>query len=133
MSKENVETVKSIVETFNTCGLDAALAYVRPELTWHAPPEWLEKQVYRGREGLRELAESWGQSFDHYRLDLERVEDLGGNRALVLLTQRGEVKSGGSPVELAVGWVVEVLDGQLARVDVYFSWESTLEAAGLAE
>ena len=36
-------------------------------------------------------------------------------------------------MELAIGWIVEVLDGQLARVDVHFSWESALEAAGLAE
>ena len=133
MSQENVETVNRVVEAFNTRGLDAALAYVHPELAWHAPPEWLERDVYRGREGLRELAESWGQNFDEYRLDLERVVDLGGNRALALLIQRGRTKAGGNPMELTVGWIVEVLDGQLARVDVHFSWESALAAAGLSD
>ncbi len=133
MSQENVETVNRVVEAFNTRGLDAALAYVHPELAWHAPPEWLEKQVYRGRDGLRELAESWGKNFDEYRLDLARVVDLGGNRALALLVQRGRIKAGGNPMELAVGWIAEVLDGELARVDVHFSWKSALEAAGLSE
>ena len=76
---------------------------------------------------------SWGKNFDDYRLDLARVVDLGGNRALALLVQRGRIKAGGNPMELAVGWIVEVLDGQLARVDVHFSWESALEAAGLSE
>ena len=133
MSQEGVETVTKVVDAFNTRGLDAALAYVHPELAWYAPPEWLERQVYRGPEGLRQLAESWGENFDEYRLDLERVIDLGGNRALALLIQRGLIKTGGSPMELAVGWIVEVLDGQLARVDVHFGWESALEAAGLAE
>jgi ketosteroid isomerase-like protein len=133
MSQENVETVNRVVEAFNTRGLDAALAHVHPELAWHAPPEWLEKQVYRGPEGLRELAESWGQNFDEFRLDLERVVDLGGDRALALLVQRGRIKAGGSPMELAIGWIVEVLDGQLARVDVHFSRESALEAAGLRD
>ena len=133
MSQESVETVTKVVQAFNTRGLDAALAYVHPELAWYAPPEWLERQVYTGHEGLRQLAESWGENFDEYRLDLERVIDLGGKRALALLTQRGLIKSGGSPMELAVGWIVEVLDGQLARVDVHFGWDSALEAAGLAE
>ncbi len=133
MSEESVETVSRVVEAFNTRGVDAALAYVHPELAWHAPPEWLEKQVYRGPEGLRELAESWGQNFDEYRLELERVVDLGGNRALALLVQRGRTKVGGNPMELDIGWIVEVLDGRLARVDVHFSWESALEAAGLSE
>ena len=107
MSQESVETVNRVVEAFNTRGLDAALA---------AP----------ARRVL-------GGNFDEYRLDLERVVDLGGNRALALLVQHGRIKTGGSPMELAVGWIVEVLDGQLARVDVHFSWESALEAAGLAE
>ena len=133
MPQENVEAVKRVVEAFNTRGLDAALAYIHPELAWHAPPEWLERQVYTGREGLRQLAESWGQNFDEYRLDLERVVDLGGNRALALLVQRGRIKGGGNPMELAIGWIVEVSDGQLARVDVHFSWEAALEAAGLSE
>jgi ketosteroid isomerase-like protein len=133
VEKGNVETVNRVVEAFNTSGLDAALAYVHPELAWHAPPEWLEEPVYRGREGLRQLAESWGQNFDEYRLDLERVVDLGGNRALALLVQRGETKAGGNPMQLAIGWIVEVVDGQLARVDVHFSWASALEAAGLSE
>jgi ketosteroid isomerase-like protein len=133
MSRESVETVTRVVELFNTRGLDAALAHVHPQLAWYAPPEWLEKRVYRGRDGLRELAESWGQNFDEYRLDLERAIDLGGDRALALLVQRGETRDGGNPMELTVGWMVEVLDGQLARVDVYFSWEAALEAAGVSD
>jgi hypothetical protein len=36
-------------------------------------------------------------------------------------------------MELAVAWIVELADGMLARTDVYFSWESGLEAAGLSE
>ena len=62
MSQEGVETVTKVVDAFNTRGLDAALAYVHPELAWYAPPEWLERQVYRGPEGLRQLAESWGRT-----------------------------------------------------------------------
>ena len=93
----------------------------------------MEQEVYNGHQGLRELNESWRQSFDEYGLDLERVIDLGGNRVLALLLQRGRIKAVGNPVEQAVGWIVEVLDGQLARVDVHFSWESALEAAGLSE
>ena len=62
MSQESVETVTEVVEAFNTRGLDAALAYVHPELAWYAPPEWLERQVYSGRDGLRQLAESWGRT-----------------------------------------------------------------------
>ena len=133
MSQENVDVVNGVLEAFNTGGVEAALACIHPEIAWYGPPEWLEQEVYSGHQGLRELDESWRQSFDEYGLDLERVIDLGGNRVLALLVQRGRIKAGGNPVELAVGWIIEVLDGQLARVDVHFSWESALEAAGLSK
>ena len=137
MSQQNVEFVRGrlnlVVEAFNARGIDAALPYFHPELVWLAPPEWLEKRVYRGREGLRELAASWGQNFDEYRLEVKRVVDLDGDRALALVYQRGRIKGTGNPMEQAIGWIVELVDGQLARVDVYFSWEAGLEAAGLRE
>ena len=64
---------------------------------------------------------------------MERVIDLGGNRALALLHQRGRIKLSGSRVEQAVAYVAELQDGKLVRVDAYFSWEAGLEAAGLSE
>ena len=137
MAQENVEFVRSrldlLVEAFNARGIDAAIPYVHPELVWLAPPEWLEKPVYRGPEGLRELAASWGQNFDEYRLDVKRVVDLDDGRALALLHQYGRLKTTGHPMEMAIGWIVELVDGQLARVHVYFGWEAALEAAGLSE
>jgi len=137
MSQENMELVRRrldiVVEAFNTRGIDAALPYFHPELVWKAPPEWLEREVYRGHEGLRELATSWGQNFDEFRLEVERVVGLGGDRALALVHQRGRLKGTGHPMEMAIGWIVELVGGQLVRVDVYFSWEAALEAAGLSE
>ena len=133
MSQENVDLMSTVVEAHNTRGVEATLAYVHPEIAWYGPPEWLEQDVYNGHQGIRELNESWRQSFDEYTLDLERVIDLGGNRVLALLMTRGRIKDGGHPLELPVGWIVEVIDGQLARVDVHFSWESALQAAGLSE
>ena len=133
MSQENVDLMNDVVDALNTGGVEAALAYVHPEIAWYGPPEWLEQEVYNGHQGLRELNESWRQSFDEYGLDLKRVIDLGGNRVVALLMQHGRIKAGGNPMELALAWTVEVLDGQLARVDVHFSWKAALEAAGLSE
>jgi len=133
MAEENSERLRSMIEDFNTGGIDAALAHVHPELAWHAPPEWLEKSVYTGHEGIRELAASWGQNFEEYRLDVERVVDLGDGRALALLYQRGRIQGSGAQVEQATAYIAEFRDGLAARVDVFFSWEAALEAAGLPE
>ena len=135
MSSESVEPVRKrlnlVIDAFNARGVEAALHYFDPNLVWNAPPEWLEKPTYRGHEGLRELARSWGQAFDEYQLDLDRVVGLGGGRAVALIHQRGRLRGAGHPVDMPVGWIVELVDDQLIRVDVFFSWEAALEAAGL--
>jgi ketosteroid isomerase-like protein len=133
MAGESVERLRGMIEDFNAGGIDAALVNIHPELTWHAPPEWLEKSVYVGHEGIRELAASWGQNFEEYRLSVERVVDLGGERALALLHQHGTIKDSGTEVEQAIAYVAEFRDGLVARVDVFFSWEAALEAAGLEQ
>ncbi len=133
MSQECAERLRSMIEAFSAGGIEAALPHFHPEIVWHSPPEWLEQAFYTGHEGLRDLAASWRQNFERYRLDVERVIDLGGNRALALLYQRGRIKLSGSQVEQAVAYVAELQDGKLVRVDAYFSWEAGLEAAGLSE
>ena len=125
--------LESLIEAFNAGGVEAALPYADPEILWRAPPEWLEQSEYRGHQGLRQLAGSWGENFDDYRLELEQVVALEGHRAVVLLHQQGRIKGGGHEVKQAVAWIVEFANGRLARVDAYFGWEPALEAAGLSD
>lgn len=120
-----------MLEAFGAEGVEGALRHVHPEIAWHAPPEWLEQRVYIGHEGLRELAAYWTQNFEEYRLDLERVIELDDDRAVALVHQRGRIKGSAAPVELPVGYIAETRDGKLFRVDVFFSWEAALEAAGV--
>ena len=65
--------------------------------------------------------------------DVDRVVDLEGDRALGLLHQRGRIKGSDQRVEQALSFLVEVRDGKLARVDVFFSWDAGMSAAGLRE
>jgi hypothetical protein len=39
----------------------------------------------------------------------------------------------GDRVEQPLGYLVETRDGLVTRVEIYFSWEATLEAAGLSD
>jgi ketosteroid isomerase-like protein len=131
MPERSADSLRRLVEDFAADGIDAVLAHVDPEVIWYAPPEWLEERVYRGHDGIRELASYWVDNFDEYRLDLERVIDLNADRALALVYQRGRIKGGGTELEQPVGYVAEFREGKLIRMDVYFSWEAALEAAGL--
>ncbi len=133
MAQGNAETLRAMIEDFDAGGVDASLRHVHPEITWNAPPEWLEKRVYSGHEGIRELATSWEENFEEYRLEIERLEELDDGRAFALVHQRGTIRGSGDEIEQAVAFIAEIRDGLVFRVDVFFSWEAGLEAAGLQE
>jgi ketosteroid isomerase-like protein len=132
MSKENVEIVRRTIETFNRDGVEDALEYFDAEVEWLGPPEWLEEHLYKGHDGIRRIASVWSESFDEYRLDPQRFIDAG-DQVVALVVQRGRIKGSADPVEQMIGYVWEVRNGKGVRVQVYFSWEEALEAAGLRE
>jgi ketosteroid isomerase-like protein len=127
----NVEIVRATIDAFNREGVEAALVYFDPEVEWVGPPEWLEKHLYKGHDGIREIAAVWGENFDEYRLDIEEVIDAGHNHVVALVLQRGLIKGGGGPIEGRIGYDWEVRDGKGVRVQVYFSWKEALQAASV--
>jgi hypothetical protein len=133
MSDEKAAPLLNAIEAFNKGGVEAALPYLDPEIEWCAPPEWLEDRLYEGHDGVRRLGAYWTQLFDEYRLRVERVVDLGGERVVVLLHQTGRISGSPDRIVAPIGYVAEICDALVTRVDIYFSWEGALEAAGLSE
>jgi ketosteroid isomerase-like protein len=123
----------SAIHAFNEGGVESALEFFDPNLEWVAPPEWLEDRLYKGHDGLRRLAAYWTQLFDDYRLEPERWMDVGEDEVVLLLHQRGQIKGSGDPVDGPIGYMAQIRNGLVTRVNIYFSWEQTLEAAGLPE
>jgi ketosteroid isomerase-like protein len=132
MSQENVEVVRDTLAAFNRGGVEAALDYFDPSIEWLGPPEWLEERLYKGHDGIRKIAAVWTENFDDYRLDLERTIDAG-DRVIALVYQRGRIKGSSNEIEQPIGYNWEIRNGKGVRVQVYFSWDKALEAAGLSE
>ncbi|HSD23165.1 MAG TPA: nuclear transport factor 2 family protein [Solirubrobacterales bacterium] len=132
MPEERAVPLLNAIEAFNGAGVEGALPYLDPEIEWWAPPDWLEDRLYRGHDGIRRLAAHWTQLFDEYQLRLERVVDVDEARVVVLLYQLGRIVGTGDRIEAPIGYVAEIRDEVVARVDIYFSWEAALEAAGVA-
>jgi ketosteroid isomerase-like protein len=119
------------LEAFNRGGVDAALHYLDPDIEWWGPPEWLEERLYRGHDGVRQLASFWTQTFDEYRIDLDEASE-SGNTVLALCHQRGRMKGSGDQIEEPIAYIWEVHNEKATRVDVYFSWEAAVDAANRA-
>jgi ketosteroid isomerase-like protein len=128
VSQADVEVVQATIAAFNGGGIEAALQYLDDEIEWVGPPEWLEKHLYEGHDGMREIAGYWTESFDEYRLEADEFIDAG-ERVVVLAHQRGRLK-GGAPIEDKISYVWTLRDGKAVHVQVYFTWEQALAEVG---
>jgi ketosteroid isomerase-like protein len=131
MSRENLEVVRHALDAFNREDVEVALAYFDRKVEWLGPAE-RPGEHYKGHRGIRKLASVWGESFDEYRLDVEKLIDLG-DEVLVVVYQRSRAKGSSDTIEQPIGYVWRVSLGKAERVQAYSSWEAAFEEVGLSE
>ena len=97
MSRENVEGVLRGYEALNRGDLEAAVEGVAPECELALPPMLPEADTHQGRDGLRRIWETWRESFEEFRLEVEEAIDAG-DRVVVMAAVRGTGKDSGADV-----------------------------------
>ena len=132
MSQENVEIVRVSIDTANTDGLEAALAYLHPDVEWFPLFEYPETQSFRGHDGIKRLATLFEEAFDEVRVEADRFLDAGNH---VIVVGRLRVTGAGSGVatESRRVWVFTLRDGKIIRQRTFREETEALEAVGLAE
>ena len=132
MSEENVEIVRGVYAAAARNDLDAASAYIHPEVEFHTYAESPAAGVYRGREAVRKYNEDLFAQFESVRFELEEVLDAG-ERVVVVSTQHAVPKGGRQEMSVRVTEVWTIRDGLLAERHSYSTHDEALEAAGLRE
>src|SRR4029078_11282597 len=134
MSQENVEIVRRGFEALKA-GLDrgdpgAAFdsGVYASEVEGILPPGGPGfRDVYVGRDGILEFMKTWTEDFD-WSIKLEGLIDAGDDRVVGLFHQIATGKGSGVPVELHMGLVYELEDGQVVRMRNYLDPKEALEA-----
>ena len=134
MSSENVELVRKATNAWNEGGIEAVLPFYSEDVAWYAFPDAPDgATVFRGHDGIRELAAGWSDSFDSYRLVPHQLRDLGDTVA-ALGEMVGVMKDSNATVRQPMGSVVtDFRGGRIGETRFFLSWEATLEAVGLSE
>ena len=135
MSQENVEIATRFYEPALSkeellAAMPKTMALCHPEVEWSAPEDGT---IYRGREGVRQRLEEWLQSFDHYRYEVQRIIDCGGDEVLVEATEVGRGAMSGAEVRTTAYELLTIRDGMIVRVREYYEKAAALEAVGLSE
>ena len=134
MSRENVEIVRSTLDAFAAGDQDRMLASVDREVVIDASRRVINPTTYFGIEGVRQLIDDMGETWEDLRIDQREVIDAG-DRVAVIGRLTGKGKSSGVEVERPVnGQVWTMRNGRIVRLEFGFTdREATLEAAGLLE
>ena len=131
MSQENVEIVRRLYETWMPGG-EALLSFVDREIEFSQPPGQPGAGTYRGREGVRRALAQWFEPWDDYRIEVDRLIDLGDD-VLAETRQYARGKGSGVEVEHRIFQLWTLRDGRIRRARMYFDRGQALEAAGLQE
>lgn len=131
MSSEDLERLRRGFDAFARGDIDAALRDVAPDfkLRDHVILEDTERPT--GPEAVKANHEQLREAFDSFTLEpLEFVEIEDG--MLVRVLSRGHTsREGGIEVELEVGQLWRLRDGQAVSLDIYPSWDEARREAGL--
>ena len=132
MSTENMETLRTVMEAFNSGDMTRILALTHPDFEGEVPPELsAEPDNYRGHDGIRRYFQSFEDAMDEIRFHPERLWDTDEYVVVAArLTAKGRQTA--IPVEQHFALLWTFREGKALRVRAYASPAEALAAIGLA-
>jgi uncharacterized protein len=131
MSTENVELVRTAMESFNLDGVDAITDQISPDFETTTPPSLsVEPDTYRGPQGVRRWFDAWEGTMDEVRFDVDELVDAG-DRVVAVSRMVARSHTTGLELEQAVALVWTLRDGRAVRLDPYATREEAVRAVGL--
>jgi ketosteroid isomerase-like protein len=130
MSQENIEVARRFHDHFDRTGeplwdvVDSEI-----EVFDHDIPD---AGTYHGLDGYKKWLTNWGETFESYAMELERLVD-GGNQVVSLIVMRVTGRASGVSVERKDAIVSTYRDGKITRIDYYNDQALALEAVGRSQ
>jgi ketosteroid isomerase-like protein len=97
------------------------------------PPEVPDATTYNGHSAIREAMEDWPTQWEDFQMDLVEIIDAGDDAVVSVTRHRGRGRESGIEMDFEVFYVYWFRNGKLARLEMFFSRQQALEAAGLSE
>jgi len=130
MSQENIEVARRFHDHFDRTGeplwdvIDSEI-----EVYDHDIPD---AGTYHGLAGYTKWLTNWGETFESYAMELERLVDAG-DQVVSLIVMQATGRGSGVSVERKDAIVSTFRDGKITRIDYYNDQAQALEAVGRSE
>jgi uncharacterized protein len=124
---DDVEILRAAYESLNRGDIPGTVGVLDADAEWHEHSELPEADAYRGRAAIQSFLESFLESWDEFRQDVEDLIAEDG-KVLVLLHMIGQGKGSGIPVEARYAHLWTMREGRGVRIDTYTDREEALAA-----
>jgi ketosteroid isomerase-like protein len=132
VSRQDLEVVRSMLETLNERGVEAAMDQIHPDFEGVTPPELSpEPDTYRGHEGIRRYFAGFEGVMDEVRWEADELMEAPDDRVVAGIRLLTRSVTTGLELELPVWQVCTVRDGKVLRIDGFAKREDALRAAGI--
>ncbi len=122
-----VELVRRQVEAANRHDLDAFMSFCPPDGVYDASRDGVG--VFEGPVAIRGLIADWWGAFEDLSFELEDVQDLGNEVTFSVLRHDGRPAGSTGHVETRQAYVLEWVEGMVARATVYSDIDEARAAA----
>ena len=122
-------TIRTMLDTLNDEGTEAALKWFDEDFHGVVPPELsAEPDSYDGHDGVRRYFDSFHEIVDDLRFDAEDLVEVapGAVAARGLITGSG--RESGIPIEMRVPMLMRLRDGKLVEMSAYAEWDDAVAA-----
>jgi ketosteroid isomerase-like protein len=123
---EDVERLRGAYEAFNEGGVEAILERLAPDFQVRDRQTSPDRETRYGREGIKQLFDSYMEAFDTLRLEPVEFVDAG-DQVVVNLRQSIRGKGSGAEVVGDIAHVWTVRDGSVQQLRIFKSKETALD------
>ena len=129
MFQDNVERLRDVYQAFNEDGVEAVLDCLAPQFQLRDRESSPDRQTRHGKEGFKQLFDSYMEAFDAFRLEPEEFIEVG-DQIVVSLYQRVRGKESGAEVVGRIAHVWTLIEGVALRLRIFSDKTRALETLG---
>jgi ketosteroid isomerase-like protein len=133
VSEENVEIVRRHIEAWSVEEAALALSFLDLHVVLDLTRAGAIEGAVYGPEGVSEHFRRYAGTFEDYRWEVQRLDDLGTGSVLAVVTESGRGKGSGASVKRPLAALYTLVDRKIVRITMFSGEREALEAAGLRE
>jgi ketosteroid isomerase-like protein len=130
VSQETIDLTRRAFDAIARGDFGFIQELMAPDVVIVQPPEVPDAKTYEGRDAAIRSWEDWPQQWEDFRIELVEVIDVDDDTVISVTRQHGRGRDSGIEMEFDVYFVFHARDELMTRLEMFFSREQALKAAG---